>query len=63
MKNLQLAVDIAESSGNIADIESDIDFKFPESNSLSLEEAGKIKEEYLSHWSDVYTPIKMRFSV
>lgn len=34
MKNLQLLVDIAESSGNIADIESDEGFKFPQSTSL-----------------------------
>lgn len=63
MKNLQLSVDIAENSGNIAAIEIDENLKFKDSGSLKARDVEDIKLNLLSSCSDSYTPTKIRFEL
>lgn len=63
MKNLQLSVDIAESSANIADMESDAGFKIPESTGLPKLECVSLEKRFLEHWSDNYKSPTIRYEV
>ncbi|QMP19093.1 hypothetical protein FKOIJHOC_00145 [Acinetobacter phage Ab_121] len=63
MKNLQLLVDIAESSGNMDVIEDDVGFKFPESTSLPKLEVVSLEKRFLEHWSDTYSPVHFRYEL
>lgn len=63
MKKFQLMVDIAESSANIADIESDAGFKFPESTGLPKLEVVSLENRFLEHWSDSYKSPTIRYEI
>ncbi|WAX22565.1 hypothetical protein [Acinetobacter phage vB_AbaP_HB01] len=63
MKKFQLMVDIAESSANIADMESDVGFKFPESTGLPKHEVVSLQNRFLEHWSDSYKAPTIRYEV